>query len=189
MIASENAHAHHRDRNRILRWQEKFSMAGCRKGIVNVNRRKSIRITVPRTKQITVPLAFALFENSFRRKDRIAPMRAILLLTISNLFFMTFAGYGHLKYREVPLYKVMVVSWLIAFLEYCFQVPANRISSYDFTAAQLKTIQEVIRLTVFVAFSVIYLRQPLRELPGGVGDDCGGPRRDLQEWPGVRLCS
>ena len=61
-----------------------------------------------------------------------------------------------------PLYKVIVVSWLIAFFEYCFQVPANRFGSYEFSAAQLKTIQEVITLTVFAAFSVIYLKQPLR---------------------------
>jgi uncharacterized protein (DUF486 family) len=88
-------------------------------------------------------------------------MRTIVLLTISNIF-MTLAWYGHLKYREVPLYKVIVVSWLIAFFEYCFQVPANRIGSYEFTAAQLKTIQEVITLTVFAAFSVLYLKQPLR---------------------------
>jgi uncharacterized protein len=89
------------------------------------------------------------------------PMKTIVLLTISNIF-MTFAWYGHLKYREVPLYKVVVVSWLIAFFEYCFQVPANRIGSYEFTAAQLKTMQEVITLTVFAAFSVLYLGQPLR---------------------------
>jgi uncharacterized protein len=88
-------------------------------------------------------------------------MRTIALLTISNIF-MTFAWYGHLKYRDVPLYKVVVVSWLIAFFEYCFQVPANRIGSYEFTAAQLKTIQEVITLTVFAVFSVLYLKQPLR---------------------------
>src|ERR1035437_6650564 len=88
-------------------------------------------------------------------------MRTIVLLTISNIF-MTFAWYGHLKYREVPLYKVIVVSWLIAFFEYCFQVPANRIGSYEFTAAQLKTIQEVITLTVFAASSFLYLKQPLR---------------------------
>jgi uncharacterized protein (DUF486 family) len=75
-------------------------------------------------------------------------MRTILLLSISNIF-MTFAWYGHLKYRQVPLFKVIVISWLIAFLEYCFQVPANRIGSYEFTAVQLKTIQEVITLTVF----------------------------------------
>jgi uncharacterized protein (DUF486 family) len=88
-------------------------------------------------------------------------MRTIVLLTISNVF-MTFAWYGHLKFREVALWKVVVVSWLIAFFEYCFQVPANRIGSYEFTAAQLKTIQEVITLTVFGVFSVLYLKQPLR---------------------------
>jgi uncharacterized protein (DUF486 family) len=78
-------------------------------------------------------------------------MRTIALLTISNIF-MTFAWYGHLKYRDVPLLKVIVISWGIAFFEYCFQVPANRIGSYEFTAAQLKTIQEVITLTVFAVF-------------------------------------
>ena len=88
-------------------------------------------------------------------------MRTIALLTISNIF-MTFAWYGHLKFREVALRKVIVVSWIIAFFEYCFQVPANRIGSYEFTAAQLKTIQEVITLTVFAVFSVLYLKQPLR---------------------------
>lgn len=88
-------------------------------------------------------------------------MKTIALLTVSNIF-MTFAWYGHLKYRNVPLYQVIVVSWLIAFFEYCFQVPANRIGSYEFSAAQLKTIQEVITLTVFAVFSVLYLKQPLR---------------------------
>lgn len=88
-------------------------------------------------------------------------MRTIALLTISNIF-MTFAWYGHLKYRNVGLAKVIVISWLIAFFEYCFQVPANRIGSYEFTAAQLKTIQEVITLTVFAVFSVLYLGQPIR---------------------------
>ena len=87
-------------------------------------------------------------------------MKTIALLTISNIF-MTFAWYGHLKYREVPLYKVIVVSWLIAFFEYCFQVPANRIGSYEFTAAQLKTIQEVVTLTIFAIFSIVYLKQGL----------------------------
>jgi len=88
-------------------------------------------------------------------------MRTIVLLTISNIF-MTFAWYGHLQFREVALWKVVVVSWMIAFFEYCFQVPANRIGSYEFTAAQLKTIQEVITLTVFAVFSVLYLKPPLR---------------------------
>jgi uncharacterized protein (DUF486 family) len=88
-------------------------------------------------------------------------MRTIALLTVSNVF-MTFAWYGHLKYREVPLLKVILISWMIAFFEYCFQVPANRIGSYEFSAAQLKTIQEVITLVVFSVFSVFYLKQPLR---------------------------
>lgn len=80
-------------------------------------------------------------------------MRTILLLTISSIF-MTFAWYGHLKYRNKPLWKVVIVSWGIAFFEYCFQVPANRIGSYEFSSAQLKTIQEVITLTVFSVFSI-----------------------------------
>jgi uncharacterized protein (DUF486 family) len=88
-------------------------------------------------------------------------MTTIVLLTISNIF-MTFAWYGHLKYREVPLFKVILISWVIAFAEYCFQVPANRIGSYEFTPVQLKTIQEVITLTVFSVFSVLYLGEKLR---------------------------
>lgn len=88
-------------------------------------------------------------------------MKTIVLLTISNIF-MTFAWYGHLRYKHVGLWKVIVISWLIAFLEYCFQVPANRIGSYQFSAVQLKTIQEVITLLVFSLFSVWYLREALR---------------------------
>ena len=88
-------------------------------------------------------------------------MRTVILLTISNVF-MTFAWYGHLKHRSAALWKVILISWLIAFLEYCFQVPANRIGSYEFSAAQLKTIQEVITLVVFSVFSVFYLGQPIR---------------------------
>lgn len=88
-------------------------------------------------------------------------MKTVILLTISNIF-MTAAWYGHLKYKEVALWKVILVSWLIAFVEYCFQVPANRIGSYQFSAAQLKTIQEVITLVVFSAFSVVYLKEELK---------------------------
>jgi len=83
-------------------------------------------------------------------------MRTILLLTISNIF-MTVAWYGHLRFRSEALWKVIVVSWGIAFFEYCFQVPANRIGSYEFTPAQLKTIQEIITLPIFPVFSVFYL--------------------------------
>ena len=78
----------------------------------------------------------------------------IILLTISNIF-MTFAWYGHLKFKAAPIVLVILVSWGIAFFEYCFQVPANRIGSYAYSAAQLKTIQEVITLVVFSFFSVI----------------------------------
>jgi uncharacterized protein (DUF486 family) len=88
-------------------------------------------------------------------------MRTILLLTISNIF-MTFAWYGHLKYRSEALWKVIAASWGIAFFEYCFQVPANRIGSYEFSTAQLKTIQEVITLLVFSVFSVLYLGEKFK---------------------------
>jgi uncharacterized protein (DUF486 family) len=88
-------------------------------------------------------------------------MRTILLLIGSNIF-MTLAWYGHLKFREVALWKVILASWGIAFFEYCLQVPANRIGYGEFTAPQLKIIQEVITLTVFAAFSVLYLGQSLR---------------------------
>ena len=88
-------------------------------------------------------------------------MRTVILLTISNIF-MTLAWYGHLKYKDTPLWIAILASWGIAFVEYCFQVPANRIGHYDFTAAQLKTIQEVITLAVFSGFSVLYLNEPLK---------------------------
>ncbi len=88
-------------------------------------------------------------------------MTTILLLTISNIF-MTIAWYGHLKFKSVTLWKVILISWSIAFIEYCFQVPANRIGHLRFSAAQLKTIQEIITLTVFSVFSVFYLRENLK---------------------------
>lgn len=75
---------------------------------------------------------------------------------------MTFAWYGHLKFKHHPLMLVIVVSWLIAFFEYCLQVPANRIGHGQFSAAELKTIQEVITLLVFSVFSVTYLKESLR---------------------------
>lgn len=88
-------------------------------------------------------------------------MMTIVLLTISNVF-MTMAWYGHLKFKNSPLWVVIVVSWLIAFFEYCFQVPANRWGHGQFNAAQLKTIQEIITLVVFCAFSVLYLKEDLK---------------------------
>lgn len=85
----------------------------------------------------------------------------IILLTISNVF-MTFAWYGHLKFKGTALWIVILVSWGIALFEYCFQVPANRIGHEFYSAAQLKTIQEVITLVVFSFFSILYLKEEFR---------------------------
>lgn len=88
-------------------------------------------------------------------------MKTIILLSISNIF-MTFAWYGHLKFKDKPLWIVIIVSWLIAFAEYCFQVPANRIGHETYSAAQLKTIQEVITFVVFIVFSVFFLKEQFK---------------------------
>lgn len=84
----------------------------------------------------------------------------VLLLACSNLF-MTFAWYGHLNYKSWPLWVAVLVSWGIAFIEYCFAVPANRIGHAVYSAAELKTMQEVITLVVFAGFSVWVLKEPL----------------------------
>jgi uncharacterized protein len=84
----------------------------------------------------------------------------ILLLFASNVF-MTFAWYGHLKFKQSPLPLVIIASWGIAFFEYWLAVPANRWGSAVYSPAQLKTMQEVITLVVFAAFSVLYLKEPL----------------------------
>ena len=91
----------------------------------------------------------------------IITLKTFLLLFLSNIF-MTFAWYGHLKHKDKALWIVIGVSWLIAFFEYCLQVPANRMGSTVMNAAQLKTMQEVITLVVFAGFSVWYLGEPLR---------------------------
>lgn len=83
------------------------------------------------------------------------------MLLLSNIF-MTFAWYGHLKYKTAPLLLVILASWGIAFFEYCLQVPANRYGHSVFSAAELKTIQEVITLLVFALFSIFYLGEPLK---------------------------
>ena len=88
------------------------------------------------------------------------PVVTIGLLIASNVF-MTFAWYGHLKFKSTALITVILISWGIAFFEYVLQVPANRIGHEHFSAAQLKTIQEVITLSVFAIFSVLYLKEPL----------------------------
>jgi uncharacterized protein len=90
--------------------------------------------------------------------DRLVP---VVLLVVSNIF-MTFAWYGHLKFKSAPLVWVIVLSWGIAFFEYCLAVPANRLGSALYSAPQLKGMQEVITLVVFAVFSTTYLGQSLK---------------------------
>lgn len=85
----------------------------------------------------------------------------IVFLSISNLF-MTLAWYGHLKFKDQPLWIVILASWVIAFVEYCFAVPANRYGHAVYSAAELKTMQEIITLIVFAGFSVLYLGEAIR---------------------------
>lgn len=91
----------------------------------------------------------------------LVPYFTIGMLLLSNIF-MTFAWYGHLKYKTSPLLMVIFVSWGIALFEYCFQVPANRVGYGYFSAAELKTIQEIITLLVFAVFSIFYLGESLK---------------------------
>ena len=88
-------------------------------------------------------------------------MRTVLLLVASNLF-MTFAWYGHLRYKDQPIWLAILASWGIAFFEYCLMVPANRIGYGTFSAYQLKILQEVITLTIFVGFAWLWLGERLK---------------------------
>jgi len=88
-------------------------------------------------------------------------LTSIVLLIASNVF-MTFAWYGHLRYKSSPLLIAILVSWAIAFFEYCLQVPANRIGSTTLTTAQLKIVQEIITLAVFAGFSIAFLGEAIR---------------------------
>jgi len=88
-------------------------------------------------------------------------MKTIILLLISNAF-MTYAWYGHLKQVDTALYKIILISWGIAFFEYCFMVPANRIGYQQFNAFELKTIQEIITLVVFTIFAILYLKEEFK---------------------------
>src|SRR5580698_4855537 len=98
------------------------------------------------------------FESNLDEYD---PMNTILLLSLSNIF-MTFAWYGHLKYgHDWPLWKAIVVSWGIALFEYCLAVPANRLGFGEFTGFQLKIIQEVVTLSVFIVFALTFLKEKL----------------------------
>jgi uncharacterized protein (DUF486 family) len=89
----------------------------------------------------------------------IPPALLPVLLLIGSNIFMTTAWYGHLRFKEVPLWGVILASWLIAFIEYCMAVPANRYGSAIYSTAQLKTMQEVITLIVFAVFSIVYLKE------------------------------
>ncbi len=91
----------------------------------------------------------------------LSPKVLPILLLIGSNIFMTFAWYGHLKYKTSPLFIVVMVSWTIAFFEYWLAVPANRIGHQVYSAAELKTIQEVITLSVFAIFSVFFLKEAL----------------------------
>jgi len=91
----------------------------------------------------------------------ISPYLLPILMLLGSNIFMTIAWYGHLRFKEAPLFGVILVSWGIAFIEYCLAVPANRWGSAVYTPAQLKTMQEVITLLVFAGFSYAYLKEPL----------------------------
>jgi uncharacterized protein (DUF486 family) len=91
----------------------------------------------------------------------LSPFLTPIALLIGSNIFMTIAWYWHLRYKEVPIFQVILISWGLAFIEYCMAIPANRFGSAVYTTAQLKTMQEVITFAVFAVFSVIYLREPI----------------------------
>jgi uncharacterized protein len=90
-----------------------------------------------------------------------SPFLLPIVLLIGSNVFMTFAWYGHLRFKDTPLVAVIVACWGIAFVEYCMAVPANRWGSAVYTTAQLKTIQEIVTLLVFAGFSIFYLKEPM----------------------------
>ena len=106
--------------------------------------------------------AWRAFPTGLARMNLLSPMVLPVLMLVASNVFMTFAWYGHLKYSSSPLWIAVTASWGIAFFEYWLAVPANRIGHEVYSAAELKTIQEVITLAVFVAFSVLYLREPVK---------------------------
>ncbi len=91
----------------------------------------------------------------------LSPYLTPVVLLIGSNIFMTTAWYWHLRYKEVPIFYVILISWGLAFFEYCMVVPANRFGNAVYTTAQLKTIQEVITFVVFIVFSYYYLREPI----------------------------
>jgi uncharacterized protein len=108
-------------------------------------------------RNVAMPLAFPPAIAAALTSPAVLP---VLLLIASNVF-MTLAWYGHLKFKTAPLLTVILASWAIAFIEYCLAVPANRIGHGHYSAAELKTIQEVITLVIFAGFSVLFLKEPL----------------------------
>jgi uncharacterized protein len=122
------------------------------------------RFQIAKLQTVGPPRRRSLRESDIQPEDFMPnlpiPVVTIGLLLASNIF-MTFAWYGHLKFKDSALITVILVSWGIAFFEYVLQVPANRIGHSHFSAAELKTIQEVITLSVFAVFSVFYLKEPL----------------------------
>jgi uncharacterized protein len=123
--------------------------AGLRRSALVVENVLTTTLSFPSNPGVSMPAMLA------------SPYVLTILLLLGSNVFMTLAWYGHLRFKEVPLAGVIVASWMIAFVEYCLAVPANRWGSAVYTTAQLKTIQEVITLLVFAAFSVLYLKEPM----------------------------
>jgi uncharacterized protein len=109
----------------------------------------------------SVFLSEALAKQVLMPTLMVSPYLFPILMLIGSNAFMTTAWYWHLRFREVPLWQVILISWGLAFFEYCLAVPANRYGSYVYSAAQLKTIQEVVTLSIFGVFSVVYLQQAI----------------------------
>jgi len=109
---------------------------------------------------LMIAVASSRFEIPMLSTFKLAAFTPIAMLVLSNVF-MTFAWYGHLKYKSAPIFIAIITSWGIAFFEYCLAVPANRIGSAYYSTAQLKTMQEVITLLVFSGFSVFWLKESL----------------------------
>lgn len=146
--------------NQALRiWKGEYRRFANKLGKISANLQTMGKACLSRTTGI-----YCTCSQSHRKADSMSflpvPVTTILLLTISNVF-MTFAWYGHLKYKSAPLLAIIFIAWGIAFFEYVFQVPANRIGHGYFSAAELKTIQEVLTLSIFAVFSVWYLKEPL----------------------------
>jgi hypothetical protein len=100
--------------------------------------------------------------------SQLSPQLLPIILLLASNIFMTFAWYGHLRYKAAPIFLTILASWGIAFFEYCLAVPANRAGHGPYTTAELKTIQEVITLAVFAGFSILVLKEPLT-INHGVG--------------------